>query len=575
MNQHNRLFILSVFFLILFCGLIYFKDLREAPFYTNGEPREAVVVQEMIHTGEWILPLRNGVELPSKPPLFHWLGAIASRIFGRVDEFTVRLPSALMATLGVLVTFLTGYRFWGLKAGLLSALILGTGFEWWRAATTARVDMTLSFFLVAAFLVFFHFYENGPWKRRHTYLFFSACALAVLTKGPVGIILPILTVTVFLLLKRDLAFLKKLHLWEGALLLLLVAGSWYGLALWKGGEAFFYKHLLRENLQRFVGAGGVPHQQPFYYLIPYPFFSMLPWSLFFLPMGVFLYRQRRRLAEKKLLYPLVWMATVLCFYSLSSGKRSVYLLPLYPALALLLGAWWHSLMESRTPASSLDKKTLRLSGHLYVLLLFLFMAIIILSIGGSGYLDHLRPLLVNDPANLIVLMAKEPTLLPTLLFWLLATGGTALFAFIALKRSRWNWLFFALASFTTISLLIIAGILYPLRAQQRTFKPFMETVRREVDRQSPIFFYRGFDYGALFYAGRHIPQARQDIPARQSPISLLMWEKEWLQLSASKPGKAEMIAISTGTDPKRHRRLTLTRVSRIPKSPSGLKEDEQ
>lgn len=543
---------------MLFCALIYVKDL-ETPFYSHGEPREAVVVQEILNSGEWILPLRNGVELPSKPPLFHWLGAIGSSIFNRVDEFTVRFPSALTASLGVLLTFLTGYRFWGLKAGLFSALILGTGFEWWRAATTARVDMTLTFFMLSALIVFSHAYEYGPWRRRHTYMFFSACALAVLTKGPVGIVLPILIVAVFLLLKRDLAFCKKMHLWEGGLLLLMLAGCWYALALWKGGDPFFGKQFLRENLLRFLGEDGTPHQQPFYYLIPYPFLSMLPWSLFFPSLAIFLYRQRVRLAEKKLLFPLVWAATVLVFFTLSSGKRSVYILPLYPALGLLLGAWWQSLVESKIASSRLDEKTLRLSGSLCMFLFFFFMAIIVLRLSGSAYLGHLRPFLASDPTNLLF-TGEARALLATLVVWLAVLGATALFLLIALKRSLWNRVFAALAVFTTVNLLIIAGIFYPLRAHERSFKPFMERVRQEVGGQSPLLFYRAFDYGALFYAGGRVPPASQDIPVSQSPVFMLTWEEEWTRLSAFKADKIKMIAISDGADPHGLRRLALIRI---------------
>jgi 4-amino-4-deoxy-L-arabinose transferase-like glycosyltransferase len=554
MDRSRRSVILSVLFLILFCGLIYFKDL-EVPFYTDGEPREAVVVQEIIHSGEWILPLRNGAEIPSKPPLFHWLGAVVSGVFGRVDEFTVRVPSALMATLGVLFTFVTGCRFWRLKAGLFSALILATGFEWWRAATSARVDMTLTFFLVTAFFVFFHFYEDGAWRRPHAYMFFSACALAVLTKGPVGLIVPLLAVMVFLLLVGNLAFWKKSYLWEGGLLFLMVVCSWYGLALWREGEAFFDKQILRENLLRFIGSNA-PHQQPFYYFLPYPFLSMLPWSLFFLPLAVFLYSHRRRLVEEKLLFPIVWAATVLCFYSLSSGKRAVYLLPLYPPLALLLGAWWSSFGERK--ASAIENKMLRLGLGLCFFSLLFFLTFIVFRLSGASILDRLRPFLLSDPANLIVFTGEPSTLLPAFSLWIVLTGATALFLLVAIKRSWWDGLFVAFASFTTVSLVIIGSAFYPLRAREHTMKPFMEKVVQEVDQQSPLFFYRSFDYGALFYAGRRIPPAPQDLP-REAPVFLLMWEEEWHGLSALDSTGMEMIATSDGTAWDDSRRLALVR----------------
>src|SRR5215813_5945850 len=151
---HPTTAVRTVFPVVGVCLLVFFWGLGQMPFYTRGEPREAVVVWEIANNGEWILPLRDGTEIPSKPPLFHWLGALVSTALGRVDEFTVRFPSALLGLCGVLLTYEAGKRFWGAEAGRTAALVLATNFEWWRTAVAARVDMTLTFFLVAAFLWF-------------------------------------------------------------------------------------------------------------------------------------------------------------------------------------------------------------------------------------------------------------------------------------------------------------------------------------------------------------------------------------------------------------------------------------
>ena len=92
------------------CAFLYFWGLGDLPFYTKGEPREGLQVWEEVHHGKWILPLRNGTEVPSKPPLFHWVGGLASIALGRVDELTIRLPSAIFATIGVLLVFWGGMR---------------------------------------------------------------------------------------------------------------------------------------------------------------------------------------------------------------------------------------------------------------------------------------------------------------------------------------------------------------------------------------------------------------------------------------------------------------------------------
>ena len=110
------------------CSFLYFWGLGSLPFYTKGEPREATVVWEIHTSGEWILPLRNGYIIPSKPPLFHWLGALTAFCWGELNELTIRLPSAVLAIVGVLLTYGLGASLWGVEAGAVAALILATSF---------------------------------------------------------------------------------------------------------------------------------------------------------------------------------------------------------------------------------------------------------------------------------------------------------------------------------------------------------------------------------------------------------------------------------------------------------------
>ena len=241
-------------FLSLFCVLLFIWGLGDIPFYTKGQPREATVIWEIYHNGDWILPLRNGQIIPSKPPLFHWLGTSVALALGQLSEFSIRLPSALLALIGVLLTYRVGAVLWGVEAGLIAGLTLATSFEWVRAATTARVDMTLTFFMVAAFFSFWSVYRKQRVGWGEALGFFCLLGLATL-KGPIGALLPGLVIGVFLCVKRDLLFIRHLHLVTGGLLFCVIAGSWYALALWQGGEEFFEKQIMKENVWRFVSSG--------------------------------------------------------------------------------------------------------------------------------------------------------------------------------------------------------------------------------------------------------------------------------------------------------------------------------
>src|SRR5215470_14386760 len=133
--------VLYIFLVVAAWGALEMWGVGRAPFHTKGEPREGLVVWEMTHGGGWILPRRNGVELPSKPPLFHWLAAATALGRGATDEWSMRFPSVALSLVGLLCVFATGAALWTPRAGLISALGLMTMFEWARAATNARVDM--------------------------------------------------------------------------------------------------------------------------------------------------------------------------------------------------------------------------------------------------------------------------------------------------------------------------------------------------------------------------------------------------------------------------------------------------
>src|SRR5262245_49937254 len=233
------------------------------------------------------------------------------------------------------MTYYVGGRLWTPKAGLLAAVVLATSFEWWQAATITQVDMTLAFCISAALMLFYLLYREERSRRVRSLVLALLLALGTLAKGPLGVAVPVFVILLFLCAQRDLVFLKKLPLAAGATIFLLVAGSWYGLALLQGGWSFFQRQIVDETL--LTGVGSYGQYKPFYYFVPVLFYNTLPWSWFFLGLGVFLYQRRHSLAEDHLLYPLVWFAGVFFFFSVALGKRGLYILPLYPATALLFG----------------------------------------------------------------------------------------------------------------------------------------------------------------------------------------------------------------------------------------------
>ncbi len=317
---------------------------RPLPFYNKSEPREALVARAVLDGDSVWLPLREGRDVPSKPPLFHWLGAGALRLGIRPEELAVRLPSCLASAAGLGLTAGVAARWYGATAGVLAAAILGSSFEWLRASIQARVDMMLTLLVTAAAFAFHaglraHARASlpahagaGAWWVRTGYVLAAA---AVLTKGPVGLVLPVLLAIAGAAATGGARHARALADPAGVACAAALVLGWYLLAWTAGGTDFVERQILHENLQRFLGGDDedAAHAEPFYYYGLAILGGFFPWTIL-IPLAA-AGAWRHRTAPDRFLT--AWIVTVLGFYSLAAGKRSAYLLPLFPPLAILAG----------------------------------------------------------------------------------------------------------------------------------------------------------------------------------------------------------------------------------------------
>ncbi len=209
MKDADRLtYVDKLLFALIFSGLIAHL-LFAPPIWNRGEAREGLVVQGIVHNHEWILPFRNG-ELPSKPPLFHWIAATGALILGDSD-FSTRLPSAIGAAVMVMVTFVLGRAMGGRLTGWLAVGALLGMYDFWHAAGQARVDMVFSACVTAAIAGFYFWYPDGSDRARTTC--YLATIGAVLAKGPLGIALVGLVILSFLVVEKQPRFLWTFWSW--------------------------------------------------------------------------------------------------------------------------------------------------------------------------------------------------------------------------------------------------------------------------------------------------------------------------------------------------------------------------
>lgn len=331
--------------LALCATLLFLLGLEYRDLWGSDEPRVAGIAAEMGRSGDMVVPRLNGEPFLEKPPLYFWA---ASTIFNLLGEntYTARLPSALAAICGVaLVFFLARSMGFSDFTALISAFILASSTGYWSIGRKCIIDMMLCLFTTCAVVCFFQ--ASQSLQRRMLWYtgFVLSLSCAVMTKGLVGLAIPLSALSVWLLLEKDFSLRAWGLLSIGSLLCLIPVGIWIWFLYNTLGWDAVYEVVWTNNFARFTGTHQ-SHIRPFYfYIIRFPK-NFFPWVLF-LPLALIFHV--RKIREQKVegvsLFFLTWLALPFILLSLSAGKRDLYLLPLYPAAALLVGTAVGSMLE--------------------------------------------------------------------------------------------------------------------------------------------------------------------------------------------------------------------------------------
>jgi 4-amino-4-deoxy-L-arabinose transferase-like glycosyltransferase len=335
-NLHkSRYFIWGLF--VIFC-IVWFYTLGSRTLIPTDEGRYAEMAREMATTNDWITPRLNGIKYFEKPPLQIWMTALAFETFG-LGEWQARLWTGLCGLLGILLTAYAGRRVFDWRIGFSASLVLASSFLWAALGHVNTLDMGVAGMMTVALcgLLLGQRNDASPREQRNWMLVcWTGMALSVLSKGLIGLALPGAVLVLYTLLSRDWAIWKRLHFGPGLLLFFAIVTPWFVLVSFKNPEfpQFFFIH---EHFQRFTSK--VHHRAgPWYYFIPILVLGILPW------LGVLvqsLWAGRRDapggFQPKKLL--LVWAGFIFFFFSISGSKLPSYILPIFPALALLIAAY--------------------------------------------------------------------------------------------------------------------------------------------------------------------------------------------------------------------------------------------
>lgn len=324
--------------IVLLWAVTSLPNLGGSTLWDIDEGLNAEAAREMLASGNWIVPTFNYELRSAKPVLLYWLQAAAYQTFG-VHETAARLPSALAVLLTALAVWGLGRRLFDAGTALLAAVILVTCAGVQGAAHFANPDALLLAFTTLALAFFWLSYDGAAaWLVASA----AACGLAVLAKGPVGLALPGAVVLLFLLWQRQPRRLFGLYFWEGVLVFLLVAAPWY---VWVSVETkgqwlreFWFAHHLNRVATPMENHSG----SPLYYLVVLCV-GLVPWAIFAGPTGWYAWRESRRAGTAGFdreaaaaRFLVCWFAVFFVFFSVVRTKLPNYILPLYPAAALLL-----------------------------------------------------------------------------------------------------------------------------------------------------------------------------------------------------------------------------------------------
>src|SRR5664279_1293307 len=316
-------------------ALVWFVTLAMRHLLPSDEGRYAEIAREMFASGDWVTIRYNGLKYFEKPPFHLWMTALAFHAFG-VGDWQARLWVALSGVVGLGMTMLAADRWFGRRAAWLTGLVLLAAPAWNAGGHFNSLDMGVSAALacvLASVLMAQHPRACETSQRRWMWAAWAAMAVAILTKGLIGLVLPGLVLVVYTLIARDWVLWKRLHIVTGTLLMLAIAAPWFVLVSMRNPE-FAHFFFIHEHWERYTSSVH-GRSAPMWYFLPQMLVDFLPWIGLAWAMGAVVRGEAKGPGFRPILLLTVWAVAIFVFFSLSNSKLPGYILPIFPALAIL------------------------------------------------------------------------------------------------------------------------------------------------------------------------------------------------------------------------------------------------
>jgi len=319
---------------------LWFAALALRPLFNPDEGRYAEIPREMLATGDWVIPHLNGLAYIEKPPLQYWATAAAFRVLGE-SPLVARLYATLCAFASLWVVGWTARSLWGVAAAWQAVILTGSMLLFLGLAHMLTLDMSLSFWMtggLCAFLLTQHHARQGHESRAGMAMLAAwvCVALGVLTKGLVAALIPAAVLVLYSVLRRDASPWRHLRWLPGLGLFLLIVLPWHVMAQRRLPD-FFQFYVIREHFARFA-TPVADRQEPWWFFVIMFLLGTMPWTIAAVRALATGWRDRRETGFDARTFLKLWVLFILLFFSLSDSKLIPYILPVVPALGLLLGA---------------------------------------------------------------------------------------------------------------------------------------------------------------------------------------------------------------------------------------------
>ena len=474
--------------------IAWFAALDTRKLQHPDEGRYAEIAREMAMSGDWVTPRLNDLKYFEKPPLQYWVGAATFNAFG-VNEWTARLPSAVAGLLAVIAVGFTAARLAGPDAGVYAALVLAGSVWHTGLAHLLTLDSVLSFWFAIALCAFLLAQRpalSPSAQRNWMLLAYAATAGATLTKGLVALVIPGAALVLYSLVTRDIGPWRRLHALPGVALYLALTAPWFVLVSQRNAEfaQFFFVH---EHLDRFFTE---EHKRTggWYYFVPWFVIGFLPW------LFVWAWTLRRSWRAAPVAangfawerFCVIWSAFVFVFFSISGSKLPSYILPMFPALALVVG-----FELTRIPSRVLAWIAFPLAIGAPLLLLF---------VAALGY-ERAVAIVATDATPASVYAAFGPWLAAAVAVF--AAGGIAAFAWFRTGTPAAKTLGIAALSLSMMIGIQFAFVGHDAFSRVRSAYQILEDAQRAngqpLNPAFPVYQVRSYDQTLPFYLGRPTP----------------------------------------------------------------------